>query len=45
MSTNEISAITVGLQNLNIGNFEEVYELTPLMVGLLNGSATVADVL
>ena len=45
MNTNEISAITIGLQNLNIGNFEEVYELTPLIVGLLNGTATVADVL
>lgn len=45
MNTNEISAITIGLQNLNIGNFEEVYELTPLIVGLLNRTATVADVL
>ena len=45
MSTNDISEITVGLQNLNIGcNFEQVSTLPPLIEGILNGTATVDDV-
>lgn len=45
ISTDDISTITVGLQNLNMGhNFEEVSTLPPLIEGILNGTATVDDV-